>query len=230
MHADAAGTPDGDCGVGDLEHEAGAVFDGAAVLVGAVVRAGLQKLVEEVAVGAMDLNAIEAGALRVFGGAAELLDDQRDLARFEGARSDEGLLRADEGDVAGGDRELAVEEEGIGDAADVPDLLEDAAAVSVDGGGDGLPGFHLLLRPDAGDLRVADGHGADGGAFGDDEASGGALSVVLHHDGRGDIVRGAAQAGKRRHDDAAGEIEVAYLDGVEKGGHSSSNVLRSCDV
>ena len=47
MHAHAVGAPDGDGGVGDFEHEAGAVFEGAAVFVGALVRAGLEELIEE---------------------------------------------------------------------------------------------------------------------------------------------------------------------------------------
>ena len=77
---------------------------------------------------------------------------------------------------------------GIGDAADVPDLREDVSACVVDGGGDGLPGFGLLFGPDAGDVGVADAERVDGGAFGDDEAGGGALGVVLGHDGGGDVV------------------------------------------
>lgn len=225
VHADAAGAPDADGGVGDFEHEPGAVFDGAAELIGAVVGAGLKELVEEIAVGAVDLDAIEAGTLRVFGGAAELLDDEGNLAGFESAWGDEGFLWTDEGDVAGGsdgagrDGEFAMEESGVGDAADVPDLLEDAAAVGVNCGGDGLPGLDLLLGPDAGDLSVANAHGGDGGAFGDDEAGGGALGVVLRHDWRGDVIRSAPEAGKRGHDDAAGEREIAYFDGVEESWH-----------
>ena len=116
---------------------------------------------------------------------------------------------------------LAVEEVGVGDAADVPDLREDVAACVVDGCGDGLPGFDLLLRPEAGDVGVADAQGVDGSAFGDDEAGGGALGVVVGHDGRGDVVGGAAQAGERGHEDAVGEVEVADLDGIEEGGHQS---------
>ena len=60
VHADAAGAEDGDGGVGAFEHEAGAVFDGAAVLVGAVVGAVLEELVEEIAVGSVEFDAVEA--------------------------------------------------------------------------------------------------------------------------------------------------------------------------
>ena len=44
----------------DFEREAGAVLDAAAIVVGALVAVGLQKLVEQIAVGAMDFDAVEA--------------------------------------------------------------------------------------------------------------------------------------------------------------------------
>ena len=161
VHADAAGTEDGDGGVGAFEHEAGTVLDGTAVLVGALVGAVLEELVEEIAVGAVDLDAVEAGSLGVLCAAAKGLDDARDFAGFKGARDGVGGFGFEDvevaggGDGAGGDGELAVEQEWMGDAADVPDLREDASSGVVDGGGDGLPGFDLLLRPNAGDVAVA---------------------------------------------------------------------------
>ena len=91
----------------------------------------------------------------------------------------------------------------------MPDLREDVASGVVDGCGDGLPGFDLFARPDAGDVGVADAERVDGDAFGDDESGGGALRVVLGDDGRGDVVGGAAEAGERSHEDAVGEVEVA---------------------
>jgi hypothetical protein len=102
VHADAAGAEDGDGCVGAREHEAGAIFDGTAVLVGAVVGAVLKELVEEVAVGSMKLDAVEASELGVLRAAAKGLDDGFDLRDFEGARSDEGTLRAKVADGAGG--------------------------------------------------------------------------------------------------------------------------------
>ena len=75
------------------------------------------------------------------------------------------------------------------------------------------------LGPEAGDVGVADAEGVDGCAFGEDEAGGGALGVVVGHDGRGDVVGRAAEAGERGHEDAVGEVEVAELDGVEEGWH-----------
>jgi hypothetical protein len=96
VHADAAGAEDGYCGVDALEHEAGAVLDGAAVLVGTVVGAVLEELVEEVAVGSVELYSVEAGEEGVLGSAAEGFYDAFDFVGFEGARGLEGFLRADE--------------------------------------------------------------------------------------------------------------------------------------
>jgi hypothetical protein len=82
MYADAAGAPDGDAGIGNLEQDAGAVFDRTTELVGAMVGARLKKLVEEIAVGAMDLAAIEARTLGVLGGQAELLENGVNFTGF----------------------------------------------------------------------------------------------------------------------------------------------------
>src|SRR5580658_1426512 len=81
-HANTAGTPDGDAGVGNLEQDAGTVFDRTAELVGAMVSARLKKLVEEIAVGSMDLDSIEARTLGVLGSHAELLDNGVNFTRF----------------------------------------------------------------------------------------------------------------------------------------------------
>ena len=107
----------------------------------------------------------------------------------------------------------------------MPDLRVDVAPGVVDGGGDGLPGFYLLLRPEAGDVGVTDAERIDGCAFGDDEACAGALGVVVDHDGGGDVVGGAAQAGERGHEDSVGKVEVTELDGVEEGRHCCSWIV-----
>ena len=71
VHADAARTEDRDGGVSTLEHEAGTVFDGTAVLVGAMVGAVLKELVEEIAVGSVKFHAVKHGSLCVLRAAAK---------------------------------------------------------------------------------------------------------------------------------------------------------------
>ena len=80
----------------------------------------------------------------------------------------------------------------------------------------GFQASTCCLRPEAGDVGVADSEGVDGCAFGEDEPGGGALGVVVDHDGRRDVVGRAAEAGEGRHEDAVGEVEVADLDGIEE--------------
>jgi hypothetical protein len=67
---------------------------------------------------------------------------------------------------------------GVGDAADVPELQIDAPALVVRRLGGEAPAGDLLGRPDAWRADVALALGADVGGFRDDEAGGGALSVV----------------------------------------------------
>src|SRR5262249_29592640 len=91
VHTHAARSPDGDGGIGDLEHEAGPVLDGSSVVIGTVVRAVLEELVEEIAVCPVDLDAIEAGTLSVLGALPIGLDDGGNLVRLECPGHDEGL-------------------------------------------------------------------------------------------------------------------------------------------
>ena len=67
MHADPPRAPHRDHSIGDLKKEPGAILDRAAVTVVALVRAVLQELVEQVAVRAVDLDAVEARRLGVLG-------------------------------------------------------------------------------------------------------------------------------------------------------------------
>jgi len=100
----------------------------------------------------------------------------------------------------------------------VPQLHHDLAALGVHGFGHALPAVELLGAVEAGHVGVALALVADGGGFGDEQARAGALRIV----GGGDVGRNGvrrAVARERRHDDAVGELQVAGLYGVEKGGH-----------
>lgn len=69
----------------DLEGEPRPVLEAAAVLVGPLVRRRAQELRDQVAVGAVQLDAVEAGALEVCGGVREALDDAGDVLARRGA-------------------------------------------------------------------------------------------------------------------------------------------------
>ena len=94
MHADPPRTPYGDDGVGHFEQEAGAILERAAIAIVALVRAVVQKLVEQIAVRAVDLDAVEAGRLGVLGASAVGLDDVRKLLGLERPGRDISALRA----------------------------------------------------------------------------------------------------------------------------------------
>ena len=84
-------------GLDDLDCEAGAADQVAAIFVGALIGAGPEELVDQIAMGAVDLDAVESKALRVRGGLSEGLDDAADmLARHRLRMLEAGLRQARE--------------------------------------------------------------------------------------------------------------------------------------
>ena len=75
----------------DLDEKARAVCRAAAVTVGAPVGAVAQKLIDQISVGAVQFDAVEARLEGVARAAPVILDDAGDLRRLERARRDEGL-------------------------------------------------------------------------------------------------------------------------------------------
>ena len=99
----------------------------------------------------------------------------------------------------------------------MPELAEHEGALVVDGGHDGLPGFHVLGCVDARGAGVAMPALIDDGAFADHEpARGSALGVVLGHHGLGNGAKGAASGQWSVHD-AVLELQRAQLVGLEEG-------------
>ncbi|WVZ81973.1 hypothetical protein U9M48_029296 [Paspalum notatum var. saurae] len=110
----------------------------------------------------------------------------------------------------------------------MPNLAEEEGALAMDGVDDGLPCLDLLLRPDAGRLRVALRGGGHPRGLGDEQAApGGALRVVYGGVRLGHVAVGAAARERREHH-PVGELELPHLN-VERSylfnGASSSNLL-----
>lgn len=73
-------------GLDDLEQQTGAVLERAAVMVGALVGDRGQELVDQVAVGAVDLDSVHTGLVGADGALGERLHDLRDLVDQQLAR------------------------------------------------------------------------------------------------------------------------------------------------
>ena len=89
--AEERGPDLGDHCLAHFKHELRAVLDRAAIRIGALVGAVLGELVQQIAVGAMDFDAVEAGRDRVSRAFAEGVDDARYLGPFELASKDSKL-------------------------------------------------------------------------------------------------------------------------------------------
>ena len=225
-HADAAAAPHLAHRLEHLEQQAGAVLARAAVGAAALVAAVTQELVEQVAVGAVHLHAVEAGGAGVLGGAREAGDDGRQLVVVQLARHHVGLLALGRVHLVAGDRErarrhrlAAVVEQRVAGAAAVPDLQHDAPAGGMHRVGDLLPAGDLGLGVDAGLVP-------EGGValhrhrrLGDQQAGAGALGVVGGHQLAGHVAGFGAAARERGHQDAVGQGELAGLQRGEEIGH-----------
>ncbi len=83
---DAIGTPLFGDGINHFQHQTGAVLYAAAVLIGTLVRGRRQELVQQIAVGTVQLNHVETGFTGVGDGLTEIVDDARDLVQLQRAR------------------------------------------------------------------------------------------------------------------------------------------------
>lgn len=207
-----------DDGLRHLEPEPRPVLDAAAPLVVTLVARVLRELVDQVAVCAVDLDAVEAGLLDCVARRGSVVgDEELDLVLGQGAGLGRVVGHLDRGrghEVVA----LGLEDGGVGGAAERPQLHVDVAAGRVHAVGDLLPGGELGVGVEAWDVGVAAGARGDEGGFGDEEGAGhaGALGVVFLDEGQLDVVVVGAEAGQRGHDEAVGELIAADLEGLEE--------------
>ena len=216
-------------GTRHFQQEAAAVGHRATIGVGAVVQAVAQELLDQVAVGRVDLHAVKAGVHRAAGGMAVVGHDAGNFFRGQRPRRrDIGKAAFDVGlglgsPRAGRHRRGAIgQQRAVRDAAHMPELDDDLAAFGMHGVGDLPPRGHLLGAVDARGVQVALRHRADLAGFGDDEPGAGGrvgpLAVVLDHQLGGHAAGARAVARQRGHHQAVVQGDVAHLKGRKKRG------------
>src|SRR5262245_25887420 len=171
MHSNTAWTPDRNQRVDCLKQQPRTVLDGPAVVIGSPVGAVLEKLVDQVAICRVQLNAIKARLLGMLGPHAKRFDDLRDLGAFQGARNGVWCFRSYEAyvslrsDSTGRYRAGSAQEHRVGYPPNVPQLQENAPTSSMYRLRNEPPTFHLFPRPDSRCVRVAHAGGRDRGSL-----------------------------------------------------------------
>ena len=227
MHADAIGSPHIDGGVGDLEHEPRAIFQRAAVAIGAMIGPVLKKLIEQITIGAVNFDAVETGAFRVHRAFSKRLDHARNLRAVQRAGSDKFFQRTNQADVparpdrARRDGCLAIQKNRIADPPHVPQLQQHPPTRLVHGGGDDLPTFHLFIRPNPRRVGITHAHRRHARRFGKNHPGRRTLNVVVRHQLVRDALLAGARPCERRHDDAIGKVQCADTDGIEQRWHAA---------
>src|ERR1700733_10586795 len=167
----------------------------------------------------MDLDAVETGRDRVGRALLETVDDAWNLRKFQRPRF--GNVRegaADEGLGLGEDRRwrhrcAAVRlQRGMRDAADMPELKEDVAALRVHALGDLAPSGDLLLRINAGGILISLTLLGDLGGFSDQQSGGSALAVIFNRERIGHEALQGAIAGQWRHRKTIGKCDRTKLE------------------
>jgi hypothetical protein len=113
-------------------------------------------------------------------------------------------------------RQFTAEEIGMRDCAGMSELREDRSAFGMHGGGHRAPGFDLSFRVEPRHVDEPDGVGADPSRFGENEASGRALSVIFDvqccwHE----LGISCSAASHRSHHDAVFHPKLAEHEGRE---------------
>ncbi len=209
----------------DLEGETDAIVEASAVLVGALVRKRREEFVEEVAMGGVDFNEIEAGGLGTMCGCNEVGSDLVHACAIQRCGDGVGLVEAD---GRGGDglpatfrgrdgTDFLPWNSHAGFAASMGELCACVGAVLVEKGGDALEFRDVLVLPDT---EVAGGDasfGADGVGFCDNQA--GAANRAAAEVDQVPVIRKAVYGGVFAHGgdgDAVWESEAAKLERGEE--------------
>ena len=188
-----------------------------------MIRLRLQKLVDEIAVGGVNLHAVEAGSASPGRGAGIVGHHARDLGGIKSPRCLVRLLSLWRVDAIAGDRDgrrrygqAASLEARMGSPSHVPQLEEDPSATGMDGVRCQPPAFRHGVGIDPGRIEPAVGLLGDSGRLGDDETGRTTLGVVFGHQGVGSPRRAGTRTGERRHHDAVGKREIAELKRLEE--------------
>jgi hypothetical protein len=182
--------------------------------------------VDQIAIRAVDLDAVETGLDRVAGGIHIVDDDPVDVGLCCRSRLLINLLaligvgKVGRGSWRRGDR-LASAKVGMDQPAHVPQLRDDAPAGPVDRLRDALPPFDLRIVPEARRVRPAKTLAGDSGRFGNDEAGAGALRIIAGHQLVRHAFPASAGPGQWSHENPVGELKRAELERVEKARHQS---------
>ena len=183
-----------------------------------------QEFVDQIAIGGMDLYAIEAGGERVFGRPRIAVEQAGNFRDVERARGLEGLATIISMHLAGrrGRRRrhrLFSGHRGMHLPAHMPDLRDDTAAGVMHRLRCRLPCGDLRVAPQARRERPAKALLADPGSLADDQAGRGALGIILRHQWGRDMLAGRAAARQRRHQNAVWRGDRAQLDRIEETRH-----------
>ena len=223
MDADPLGGPGGRDRFDHLVQKAVAGLDAPAVLVGAVVRLRLEKLVDQVAIGGVELHAVETCLFRSFGGSPVVVHDPWNLGRFQRPWNFIRLLAIRGVDLPSVDLDRrrrdggpAAVEAAVGGPSRVPELEEDQPALGVHGVGRELPAFDHLVGVDARRLAPAVGLLGDGDALRDDQARRTALGVVFGHQAVRQAIGPGSASRHGGHHDPVPQSQVAKVEGLEE--------------
>src|SRR6266478_5374993 len=160
-HRDMVAAPHRNQRFHHLKQEAGSIFDRTTIHIGSLVDAILQKLIGQVAVTRVKLNAIKTSGFCALGRFAIILDDARDFSDVKSAvrrrleptmrrrlsyRWILPILRVDRR----ADRDCAVRRFHMRSTPCVPELREHVSTLPMNGVRDSLPSRNLLVRIQAG--------------------------------------------------------------------------------
>ena len=203
----------------DLQEESAPVLCTASVVVGSTIGKGSQEGIQDVAVGAVNLNSIKSSLLRQLERVLELVLHVLDIFqscllgdRIVNPREERNFLPCVDGRWSNW-LESSVQLR-VGDSASVVDLNEHLGSFRLDALDHLPPAFSLLFVVEAALVRVANGSLGDSNAFSQDQPCSSSLGVVLPHQIGGNSTFSASNAGQGGHDYSVFELECSKGDNV----------------